>query len=68
MRGWHERSTRAGRVNQQPFHFADRLLQSNHDGASHDTVADVQLTQLGKGGDRLHILIVQSVSRMQHQT
>lgn len=46
----------------QQAHVADRLGQAVEGGATYDGVADVELIELGDGGDGLDVVVVQAVA------
>ena len=48
----------------QLFHVAHRLRQAVEHGARDDGVADVELDDLGDGGDGLDVVVVEAVTRV----
>ena len=56
-----------GIINQFP-HPPDRFFQPPEHGITHDRVADIELFDLGDRGDRLDVLVGETVSRMNRQT
>jgi len=52
----------------EPFHLAYRLLHADHDGASHDTVPDVEFAHAFDLCDRLYVLIVEAMSGVERQS